>query len=145
PLVSVSSTCKDNATELRLTQDRFVGVPGGKPDRPQTWTFPVCLKTGAGTPACHVVSKREETIRVAGCGAPVFVNADSAGYFFTDYAPDVVRAFAKDGGRALSTAERLRLLGDEWSMVRAGRHDVGTYLDVASAFANDTSPAVVDE
>ena len=29
-------------------------------------------------------------------------------------------------------------------MVRGGRHDVGVYLDVASAFATDTSSAVVD-
>src|SRR5262245_56603848 len=45
----------------------------------------------------------------------------------------------------LSAAERLGLLGDEWAMVRAWRHEIGTYLDVAAAFAGDEAAAVVDQ
>ena len=36
------------------------------------------------------------------------------------------------------------LLGDEWWMVRAGRHDIGVYLDLAAAHASDNTAAVVD-
>jgi aminopeptidase N len=45
----------------------------------------------------------------------------------------------------LTSAERLSLLGDEWRMVQSGRHDVGTYLDLAAAFARDETPSVVAE
>jgi aminopeptidase N/puromycin-sensitive aminopeptidase len=38
----------------------------------------------------------------------------------------------------------LSLIGDEWWMVRGGRHDVGIYLDLASALANDNASAVID-
>jgi puromycin-sensitive aminopeptidase len=46
---------------------------------------------------------------------------------------------------ALTAAERISLLGDEWRMVRSGRHDVGTYLDLAAAFARDETPEVVGD
>ncbi len=45
----------------------------------------------------------------------------------------------------LTSAERISLLGDEWRMVRAGRHDIGTYLDLAGAFATDDTPAVLND
>jgi aminopeptidase N len=70
------------------------------------------------------------------------VNADARGYYFTEYEPAAVTALATRTP-PLSPAERISLLGDEWRMVRAGRHDVGTYLDVAAAFARDETPAVV--
>jgi hypothetical protein len=40
--------------------------------------------------------------------------------------------------------ERISLLGDEWWMVRAGRHDIGVYLDLAAALADDEATAVTD-
>jgi aminopeptidase N len=54
----------------------------------------------------------------------------------------MARALASSA-KELAPVERLGLLGDEWWMVRSGRQDVGTYLDVASAFANDMVSAVV--
>ena len=47
--------------------------------------------------------------------------------------------------RSLKPSERVRLLGDEWWMVRAGRHDIGVYLDLAGAVAGDDTPAVIDD
>jgi aminopeptidase N/puromycin-sensitive aminopeptidase len=60
----------------------------------------------------------------------LFANADSRGYYFTDYTADTVAAFAKKPA-SLTASERISLLGDEWWMVRAGRHDVDLYLDLA--------------
>jgi aminopeptidase N len=75
----------------------------------------------------------------------VLVNPGGSGYFLTEYAPDHALALARTATSSLTPVERLRLIGDEWAMVRAGRHDVGTYLDVISTLATDTSTPVVAE
>ena len=63
------------------------------------------------------------------------MNADARGYYFTEYEPAAVAALATRTP-PLTSAERISLLGDEWRMVRAGRHDIGIYLDLAAAFAS---------
>jgi aminopeptidase N/puromycin-sensitive aminopeptidase len=113
----------------------------------------VCLRTPSGEARCEIMDRRRQAVRLDGCErAPaagsgsanlVVANADSRGYYFSQYTPDGVRGLAAASSR-LEPVERLRLIGDEWWMVRAGRHDVGTYLDMAGAFANDETAAVAD-
>ena len=147
PMLTVRTRCVGGNTEVSLKQQRFVGTPEpGKVDATavaQTWTLPVCVKTAAGETSCTVVTEAEQTIRATGCGAAM-VNADARGYYFTEYEPSAVAALATRTP-PLTSAERISLLGDEWRMVRAGRHDVGTYLDLAAAFARDENPAVVND
>ncbi len=160
PVVSVRTRCVQGATDLTLTQERFVGgprpaavVPAATPTATPTaatasassplWTLPVCFHGGTGPLRCEVLDTRQTTIHTAGCG-PVFVNAGSRGYYFSEYEPDAVRALAGPAA-GLTTIEKISLLGDEWRMIRAGRHDVGSYLDVASGLAGDETPAVIDD
>jgi aminopeptidase N len=89
------------------------------------------------------VSAATETFTATGCGA-AFVNADARGYYVTEYEPEAIGALATRTP-PLTTAERISLLGDEWRIVRAGRHDVGIYLDLATAFAGDVTPDVTAE
>jgi aminopeptidase N len=89
------------------------------------------------------VTERQQTLRAPGCGTAM-VNADARGYYLTEYEPAAVAALATRTP-PLTAAERISLLGDEWRMVRAGRHDIGTYLDLAGAFANDHTPAVLND
>ena len=146
PVLSVSSRCVSGATEVTVRQQRFVGSPdadAAKAAATQTWTLPVCVKTGSGEPTCTIVTEREQTLRAPGCGAAM-VNADARGYYLTEYEPAAVAALARRTP-PLTSSERISLLGDEWRMVRAGRHDIGTYLDLAAAFANDDTPAVLSD
>ena len=146
PMLSVRTACVAGKTRVTVRQQRFVGTPGEATSAPaaaQTWTLPVCVKTGGGATTCQVVTKATETFDAPGCGA-AFVNADARGYYFTEYEPSAVKALATRTP-PLTPAERISLLGDEWRMVRAGRHDIGAYLDLAAAFATDETPAVLND
>ena len=141
PMLTVRSMCSQNSSEIELKVGRFVGAPGSSPV-PQTWTLPVALKTADGQIRYELIDRPERTIKIAGCGA-TFANADSRGYYFTDYTADTVGLFAKNPA-SLSAAERIGLLGDEWWMVRAGRHDIDLYLDLAAAMSNDDTPVITE-
>jgi aminopeptidase N len=142
PLLSVRTRCVGNATEVTLGQQRYVGTPRAAATR-QQWTLPVCVTTATGPATCTIVSEAQQTIRAPGCG-PALINADARGYYITEYDPAAVAALATRTP-PLTAPERISLLGDEWRVVVAGRHDVGTYLDLAAAFAADPTPAVLTE
>ena len=142
PLLSVKTKCVNETTEIAITQSRLIASPTAPRELTSAhWTLPVCVKAANGTSSCTVVSEPAETIRVPGCGATL-VNADAHGYYVTDYEPAALTALAR---RTLTPPEKISLLGDEWRLVRAGRHDIGGYLDLAAAFARDTTPEVVSE
>ncbi|MDA1184782.1 MAG: M1 family aminopeptidase [Acidobacteria bacterium] len=142
PVVSVRTQCTDSQADIALSQERFVeslvpSSPGG-----QTWTVPVCLSSPDDDTRCQVLDVRQQTRSASACG-PTFANADARGYYLTEYAPDAVPALGRESASA-SPVERLSLLGDEWWMVRAGRHEIGVYLDLAAALADDETTAVTD-
>jgi aminopeptidase N len=143
PLLRVTAHCAGGATELAITQSRFVGTPGAAPAPPQHWTLPVCVKTASRAATCTMVTAASQTVRAPGCGAAM-INADGHGYYITEYEPAAVAALARRDP-PLTAPERISLLGDEWLIVGAGHHDIGTYLDLAAAFASDPTPAVAAE
>ena len=149
PLVSVTSAeCRGNTTDVRLHQERFIGAPGEKSTTPasQLWAIPVCFKSAPnGESQCTLLDKREATITLSACVAHPFGNANGSGYYLTEYSPDYVRSLGQNARTSLAPSERLNLLGSEWWMVRAGRHDVGVYLDLASSLVSDDVPSVVEQ
>jgi aminopeptidase N len=145
PVLSIRASCAGDTTTVTLSQGRFTGSPGATPQASQAWTFPACLKPLPGSPAqCQVVDRAQQAMTLKGCAANVFANPDARGYYFSEYTPEALRALARTARTALTPAERLSLLGDEWWMVRAGRHDVGVYLDLGGALATDDTPAVIE-
>jgi aminopeptidase N len=143
PVLRVASACQGSSTIVKVHQERFSGAPNTAAPASKPWTLPVCLKAFPDAPAsCHVITKAEEMLTVPGCAAGAYVNAGSVGYFFTEYSPEDVRALARKARGTLTAAERVGLLGDEWWMVRSGRHDVDVFFDLAGALAGDTTAAV---
>jgi aminopeptidase N len=141
PVLTVRNSCSQKTSEITLKVGRFAGTPGSSPAQ-QTWTMPVCLKAPDGQVRCELIDRPEQTRKVEGCGA-TFANADSRGYYFSDYTADAVGRFAKNPA-SLTPAERISLLGDEWWMVRAGRHDIDLFLDLAASMADDETPVIID-
>lgn len=142
PLLTVKTRCVGGATEVAIAQSRFVGTPGAK-EAAQHWTLPVCVKTAGNAATCTIVTEPSQTLKAPGCGAAM-INADGHGYYFTEYEPAAVAALAHRDP-PLTAPERISLLGDEWRIVRAGHHDIGTYLELAAAFASDPTPQVASE
>jgi len=143
PVVTMRDRCVGTQADTTLEQQRFVGVPGATAGSDQRWTIPVCLRAaGNAQPRCEVLDERRETFRSPVCGT-IVANADARGYYFTEYTPDAVSRLAR-ATATLQPVERIGLLGDEWWMVRAGRHDIGVYLDLAAAHAGDSTAAVID-
>jgi aminopeptidase N len=109
----------------------------------QAWTIPVCVKTPAGKTACEVLAAPVADVPLDTCPAWVMANAGARGYYRVVNPPEMVRSIGRDV-ESLAPAERIALLSDEWALVRAKRHDVGTFLDLASGFKAERTAAVIE-
>jgi aminopeptidase N len=70
-------------------------------------------------------------------------NAGARGYYRVVNPPEMVRRIA-GGVESLTPAERIALVSDEWALVRADRHDLGTFFDLAGGFKGERTPPVMD-
>jgi puromycin-sensitive aminopeptidase len=142
PVISVRSTTSNGTNELTLTQQRFYGSPEAaapSSSASQQWTIPVCIGRQG-----QLMKEPTQVVRLPAGSGPAFINAESRGYYFSEYNPEAVLALGKAAG-TLKAPERVTLVGDEWRLVRAGRHDIGTYLDLAAVMAGDDTPSVIDD
>ena len=145
PLLDVSIACANNQTAVTLTQQRFfVDASHAEAGR---WQIPICVKVpGRAAATCEVMTDASRTLNISGACAPwVFANAGAHGYYRTAYPPDMLRAIAPRVGADLTAPERLVLLDDEWSLVRAGRHTAGDYLTLTAGFGREHTSGVLEE
>jgi aminopeptidase N len=164
PLVDVDLACKGSSGAVALAQRRYVitgasdsarasadasdsarasaGSPASGSGQAPLWQIPVCLRLSDGKTACDLLDERKETTPIASCPSWVMANAGARGYYRTAAKPEMVRTLAANVP-ALAPAERMALLSDEWALVRAGIHDVGSYLDLASGFKTERTAAVM--
>ena len=142
PLVSVDVTCAGGSSRAVLSQDRYFrdSAPAGA--AAPLWQIPVCLQSSSGDSRCEVLREKRQEISFNGCPAWVMGNAGARGYYRAAISPAMVRTMAEKV-ETLSPAERMAVLSDEWALVRAGRHDVGTFMDLASGFAGERTAAVM--
>ena len=115
-----------------------------------TWQMPICVKTPARRRrACQVVdgpTRDDRRSTPTRCVPWVFVNAGAHGLLpHRLFARRCSRAIAPDLATRLTAAERLSLVGDEWALVRAGRHTVADYLTLASGFGDERVSGVLGE
>ena len=141
PVLTISTACSGGTSNITVTQQRFSAASNDSSSGSQTWVLPACFKTGNGAPRCEVIDRPTQTIKGGNCGDAVFANAGGHGYYLTDYAAGPLRALTRSAS-TLTPIERLSLLGDEWWMVRSGRHDLDGYLELAAALASDDTAAI---
>ncbi len=146
PLLTVSAQCTGGQTLLQLSQRRFFQDPDAlQAANPELWQIPICIKTpNAKTAKCEVITQKQSTMKLAGCAPWAFVNAGARGYYRTEYSPEMITKLSAAAQQGLTPGERIMLLGDEWAMVRAGRHPVGEYLNLVAGFGNEHTRQVVE-
>jgi aminopeptidase N len=57
----------------------------------------------------------------------------------------MLRSLSGEVERALTAPERLSLLGDEWALVKAGRHTAAEYLSLIKGYASERVSGIVAE
>ena len=144
PLVALRIACANGHGSVTLGERRYTIAADTAPSD-QTWHVPVCLRLPDGSTRCEVIaSTTGNTVDVGGtCPAWVMGNADGMGYYRVDHPADLIPVLAKNVG-TLTAGERLSLLSDEWAIVRAGRHEIGAWLDLAGGFGGERDPDVME-
>ena len=143
PVVAVTL----EAGRVRMSQERFFSEPGLS--GAESWPVPVVLAwgddRGRHTRAYLLEGKTGEvTLDAVGQVRWLDANAGSTGFYRVAYSADLLAGLGKSLGDLLP-AERIGLLADQWSLVRAGRARISDFLDLVLAFGDETDHAVLDE
>ncbi|HEY3707593.1 MAG TPA: M1 family metallopeptidase [Terracidiphilus sp.] len=126
---------------VSVSQHRFFLSPSIQPDPAQKWTIPVCFKSNTGQ-ECQVLTPEATSLSVP-AGKLFFANADGRGFYRSAYPADKYADLVKQLETGLTPTERISLIGDEWSQVRANKAGVGDYLNLVSAVKRDENATVV--
>jgi aminopeptidase N len=143
PLLDVLAVCEAGKERVSITQRRFFSDPGrlaaGSPER---WTIPVCLRLADGTVRCELAGPGPHDMRLDSCSPWIMANADGRGYYRTAYAAPLVAALAHAEG-ALSSAERIAFLLDQWALTSVERQTIPAYLDLVAGLGEHATDRVM--
>lgn len=83
PQLTITLQCDEKSPALSVSQARYKPLGSPIADADQTWTVPICVRSGAGTAQCEIVSAREESfsLRDSQCPQWLFPNAGGSGYY----------------------------------------------------------------
>ncbi|HXG58844.1 MAG TPA: M1 family metallopeptidase [Thermoanaerobaculia bacterium] len=147
PLISASARCEGGSTLLTLTQKRIFSdrkrfLAGSN----QTWTVPVMIRdlddSGGGGRGV-LLTKAAETFRLPGCTPHLFLNRSGRGFYRSAHAPEMLQT-AKSLDAALTPAERITLLNDNWALVRLGEKEIAEQMALLDRFRGERNRAVLD-
>jgi len=146
PLVTVKTACRENVTEVTLSQQRyFADAAKLAAGSPELWQIPMSLRAAGSKDARTVLlTDRAHTFELPGCSPWVLANAGGRGYYRSEYDSASLAKLTSDAGTALSPEEKIRLIEDSWAMVRVGREGIGDYLDSLEKLNGERSRAVVN-
>lgn len=147
PLVRATARCEGNATLLTLAQQRMYSRRSKflEPSE-QLWTIPVTVRNldkASAAPNKFLLSKKEETFRVAGCSPHLFINYDGRGFYRASHAAGMIPPTG-DLTKILSASERVSLLNDTWALVQIGEADIASQLALIGRLRNERERAVVE-
>jgi len=141
PYVDVKTTCEGGNTRLELSQKRYFDTPAefSQPSS-ELWQIPVCAKgingSSAGPQECFLLTKREQQFKLKGCSTFVFPDSNALGYYRFNYDTSGLQQLGKGVETALTPDERIALIGNEWALMRIGKHSVGDYLALGAQLKN---------
>jgi aminopeptidase N/puromycin-sensitive aminopeptidase len=150
PIISVQTQCSSGSTTVTLSQRRYFSDRAMfEAGSHELWQAPVCVKEGgdgeSGHEQCVLLTKKEESVTLPGCGSWVMANAGAHGYYRSGYSSDAIRAMGRSLEHELTPSERIVLLGDSWASVRVGEQQIGDYLALAEGARSDGTRAVLSQ
>ena len=141
PLLSFGAESDGAAS---VSQSRFYLSSKVKPESEQTWTIPVCMKSGTAA-KCELLSDAATQQVKIPKGAFLFADARARGYYRMLYTPEKQKRLDAAVESGLTPDERILMLGNEWAMVRSDHAKVGDYLDLVEAVSGDTNSQVIGD
>ena len=149
PLLEVSLSCVNNRSQLDISQQRFFPRSGVGRETASGALADSRLREERGSGARRLRSDRRQqadAVSRARAACPGRSQRRRAGLLPHGVQPgDASRASRRGFEEVLSPPERLSLAGDEWALVRAGRHIAADYLTLASGFANEHTNGVLEQ
>ena len=138
---------------VRLSQRRFLSDPAAMAKGEGTrWPVPVVLRwrDGAGVhEQRHLLRDEAGEVTLPGEGEIrwLVANGGATGFYRVAYDDAGLQALASTIGAQvdLAPAERIALLADGWSLVRAGLASPRAWLDLAARFGDEEDDAVLEE
>ncbi len=149
PLVSVELACdRGQPARVELTQRRFVNIgSAAAPD--QTWSFPLCMRYGAGRARhrqCALITEPRAVIeldRGARCPQWLTANERGAGYYRVQYGPKLLSRLLGTAANKLTIGERIALLSDLTALMRTGDVTLDNLLAVVPKLTRDGNRHIV--
>jgi len=116
-----------------------------KNESPELWQIPVCMRwlDAPGNRKCELLTERTRTVAIERC-EPLVINAGGRGYYRAAYDSQTFAKIAASAQTALTSAELIALLNDQWSLVKIGRVEIGNYMKLAEVLQNNTNRAVME-
>ncbi len=94
------------------------------------------MADSAGAQQCFLLTKREQEFTLKGCSKFVFPDSNALGYYRFSYDSAALRQMGNAVEQALTPEERIALIGNEWALMRIGKHSVGDYLALGAQLKN---------
>ena len=139
PVLKVEQSCEGGKRKVTLSQQQFRLDQPAKEQR--LWNVPVKVGTVGGKAYYTLLAGPSTTITQSGCDAALVVDPHSVGYFRVQYDTASFDALSGQAARLPDTT-RFKLLSDTWSMVQAGRLDLGSYLKLVSGYSDEPRLAI---
>lgn len=137
-------TLENEGAQLVVRQHRFYSDPERRPTQ-QTWSVPLRLRyeDDGGVKVHHfVLTEKQERLTLPAEGAVrwVYGNADEVGFYRVQHCAELAERLPIS---ALSAAEQMGLLEDQWALVRNGTEDIERFFPMIARFAASTDHNVL--
>ena len=133
-----------NNGRVSVAQERFFLNPKDNSGGDQSWTLPVCFKSGDINNAhCEILQSAQQQLPIP--SAPFFYGDSGAtGYYRAAYDPADYKRILANVETALKPTERITFVGGQFALTQAGLGTIGDYLGLAAALRDDPTPRVLD-
>lgn len=148
PYVEVDAKCEGGNTTLAMSQKRYLNTPAGfNEPNDQLWQIPVCAKgvneNAATEQQCFLLTQRQQSFTMKGCSKFVFPDAGALGYYRYNYDSAALQSLGAAAEKGLTPEERISLVGNEWALMRVGKHTIGQYLAMGDQFKNTKGSVLI--